>query len=210
MRRLFVLDECAVSNVPFRPPGFHSVTPHLALRGPKAALDSYGRAFGAELMLKLDMLNGSIARRDPHRRLDPDAVGREARLGNRSPLALGGSPVHLMIYVPDADAPFARRSEPARRRPVLRRSLRHAARLLRLPVDAGHPHRGRVHRGGAEADECDGRVTGRRDRSSDATLARTSAGRLSNPRSSLKRLMTDRGRATAGPSWASDRAADVK
>lgn len=28
--------------------------------------------------------------------------------GNRSPLSFGGSPVHLMIYVPDVDAAFAR------------------------------------------------------------------------------------------------------
>ena len=48
-------------RVPFKPEGYHSVTPYLALRDAKAAIDFYARAFGAELVLKLDLPDGSIA-----------------------------------------------------------------------------------------------------------------------------------------------------
>ena len=48
-------------TVPHKPPGYHSVTPYLALRGARAAIDFYARAFGAELVLKLDLPDGTIA-----------------------------------------------------------------------------------------------------------------------------------------------------
>ena len=41
-------------SVPFKPSGYHSVTPYLAIRDAKSALDFYARALGAELVLKLD------------------------------------------------------------------------------------------------------------------------------------------------------------
>jgi PhnB protein len=50
-----------VPAVPFKPPGYHSVTAYLALRDAKSALDFYARAFGAEPVLKLDMPDGTIA-----------------------------------------------------------------------------------------------------------------------------------------------------
>jgi PhnB protein len=96
-------------TVPYRPPGYHSVTPYLALRDAKAAIDFYSRAFGAALVLKLDLPDGSVAHAEIR-------VGdtilmlaeEDAERGNRSPLALGGSPVSMMIYVPDVDAAYAR------------------------------------------------------------------------------------------------------
>ena len=48
-------------TVPYKPPGYHSVMPYLALRGARAAIDFYARAFGAELVLKLDLPDGTIA-----------------------------------------------------------------------------------------------------------------------------------------------------
>jgi PhnB protein len=95
--------------VPFKPPGYHSVTPYLALRDAKAAIDFYRRAFGADLVLKLDMPDGSIAHAEIRigdsilmlAEENPDS-------GNRSPLSCGGSPVSMMIYVADVDAAFAR------------------------------------------------------------------------------------------------------
>jgi PhnB protein len=98
-----------MSQVPFQPPGYHSVTPYLALRDAKAAIDFYARAFGAEPVLKLDMPDGSIAHAEIRIGDSILMLSEEnADWGNRSPLALGGSPVFLMIYVPDADAAFAR------------------------------------------------------------------------------------------------------
>ena len=96
-------------TVPFKPPGYHSVTPYLALREAKAAIEFYTRAFGAELVLKLDMPDGSIAHAEI--RIGDSIVmlaEENPDWGNRSPLAFGGSPVSMMIYVPDVDAAFDR------------------------------------------------------------------------------------------------------
>jgi PhnB protein len=96
-------------TVPYKPEGYHSVTPYLAIRDAKSALDFYARAFGAELVLKLDMPDGKIAHAEI-RIGDSILMMSEENpdWGNRSPASLGGSPVSLMIYVPDADAAFAR------------------------------------------------------------------------------------------------------
>ncbi len=98
-----------MAKVPFQPSGYHSVTPYLALRDAKAAIDFYQRAFGAELVMKLDMPDGSIAHAEI--RIGDSIVmlsEENAEWGSKSPLALGGSPVFLMIYVADADAAFAK------------------------------------------------------------------------------------------------------
>jgi PhnB protein len=98
-----------MAKVPFKPSGYHSVTPYLSLRDAKAAIDFYARAFGAELVLKLDMPDGSIAHAEIRIGDSILMMSEEnAEWGNLSPHALGGSPVQLMIYVPDVDAAFAR------------------------------------------------------------------------------------------------------
>jgi len=98
-----------MAMVPFKPPGYHSVTPYLSMRGAKAAIDFYARAFGAELVLKLDMPDGSIAHAEV-RIGDSVLMMSEENpdWGNRSALSFGGSPVSMMIYVPDVDTAFAR------------------------------------------------------------------------------------------------------
>jgi PhnB protein len=91
------------------PPGYHTVTPYLALRDAAAAIDFYRRAFGAQLTMKLDMPDGKIAHAEI-RIGDSTLMMSEENpdWGSRSPLAMGGSPVFMMIYVPDVDAAFAR------------------------------------------------------------------------------------------------------
>ena len=96
-------------TVPYKPPGYHSVTPYLALRDANAAIDFYLRAFGAELVLKLDLPDGSIAHAEIRIGDSVLMLAEEnEQWGNRSPQGLGGSPVSLMIYVPDVDAAFDR------------------------------------------------------------------------------------------------------
>jgi PhnB protein len=98
-----------MAGVPFKPPGYHSVTPYLSLRNAKAAVDFYARAFGAELVLKLDMPDGSIAHAEIRIGDSILMMSEEnADWGNLSPVALGGSPVQMMVYVADVDAAFAR------------------------------------------------------------------------------------------------------
>lgn len=108
-------------TVPFKPPGYHSVTSYLALRDAKAAIAFYARAFGAELVLKLELPDGTIAHAEIRIGDSILMLAEEnEQWGNRSPQALGGSPVSMMIYVPDVDAAFDRALEAgaARLRPV--------------------------------------------------------------------------------------------
>jgi PhnB protein len=98
-----------MSKVPFIPAGYHSVTPYLAVRDAVAAVEFYRRAFGAELVMKITMPDGKYAHAeikigDSHIMMAEE----NPEWGNQSPLALGGSPVSFMVYVPDADAAFAR------------------------------------------------------------------------------------------------------
>ena len=96
-------------KVPWKPAGYHSVTPYLAVRNAVAAVEFYRKAFGAELMLELTMPDGRYAHAEI-RIGDCHVMMAEENpdWGNRSPQALGGSPVSFMVYVPDADAAFAR------------------------------------------------------------------------------------------------------
>lgn len=92
----------------WKPEGYHSILPYLTVNDPQAALAFYERAFGAETTLKLMM---------------GDRVGHaEIRIGGahvmisgewpdmhiRGPNALGGASSSLTIYVPDADAAYAK------------------------------------------------------------------------------------------------------
>ena len=91
------------------PAGYHSVTPYMALRDTAAAIDFYRRAFGAELVMKLDMPDGKIAHAEM--RIGDSIImmsEENEEWGNKSPLTLGGSPMFLMIYLPDVDAAFAK------------------------------------------------------------------------------------------------------
>jgi PhnB protein len=98
-----------MAEVPFKPPGYHSVTPYLALRDARAAIEFYQRALGAETVLELEMPDGTVAHAEIRIGDSVLMLAEEnAAWGNRSPLALGGSPVSLLIYVPDVDAAFAR------------------------------------------------------------------------------------------------------
>jgi len=85
------------------------VTPYLALRDCASALAFYERAFGAVKLLQLDTPQGKIAHAEIRIGDSLLMLSDEAPdWGNRSPQTLGGSSVHLMVYVPDVDAAFAK------------------------------------------------------------------------------------------------------
>ncbi|ABC31484.1 uncharacterized protein conserved in bacteria [Hahella chejuensis KCTC 2396] len=91
------------------PDGFHSVTPYLIIKGAADALAFYKRAFGAEETLRINGPNGSIGHAEiqigDSRIMLADEFPDMQCL---SPQTLGGSPVSLMLYVPDVDATFAK------------------------------------------------------------------------------------------------------
>jgi PhnB protein len=95
--------------VPWKPDGYHSVTPYLSVRDAVKAVEFYRQAFGAELVLKITMPDGSYAHAEIRIGDSHIMMAEEnPQWGNQSPQALGGSPVSFMVYVPDVDAAYAR------------------------------------------------------------------------------------------------------
>ncbi|HAW94228.1 MULTISPECIES: VOC family protein [unclassified Arsukibacterium] len=87
------------------PPNYASTIPYLTIKGAAKAIDFYQKAYGAELISRMDMPDGAV-------------MHAEMRIGaalfmlseqsdewcSKSPDMLGDSPVSLMIYVEDVDA----------------------------------------------------------------------------------------------------------
>ena len=91
------------------PAGYHSVTAYLIVRDAARAIDFYKQAFGATELFRMDAPGGKIGHAEIKIGDSPVMLADEnpAR-GAKSPEALGGTPVHLMIYVEDVDAVFKR------------------------------------------------------------------------------------------------------
>ena len=88
------------------PEGYHSVTPYLIVKGASRAIEFYKKAFGATEVMRFPGPNGTIAHAeikigDSHVMLADEGQGNY-----RSPETMGGSPVSLMIYLPDVDKTF--------------------------------------------------------------------------------------------------------
>jgi PhnB protein len=91
------------------PTDYRGVTAYLILRDASRALDFYRRAFGAEQTLRLDGPDGKVAHAEMRICGGIVMMSEEnVAMGHRSAQTLGGSPIHLMFYVEDVDAAFAR------------------------------------------------------------------------------------------------------
>ncbi len=91
------------------PEGFHTVTPHLVIKGAAAAIDFYKRAFGAEVVARMDGPGGTVGHAELKIGDSIIFLADEFPGGPcTSPQTLGGSPVSLHLYVPDVDAAFKR------------------------------------------------------------------------------------------------------
>ena len=91
------------------PKGYHDVTPYLAIRGAAAAIDFYKKVFGAKEIMRMPGPEGRIGH------AEISIGGSRVMLADEyeamqflSPQARGGSPVHLHVYVKDADAMAAK------------------------------------------------------------------------------------------------------
>src|SRR6516162_3053134 len=89
------------------PEGYHTATPYLIIKGAAAALDFYKKAFGATELFRMDGPDGKIGHAeirigDSNIMLADEVSG----MGYLSPQTLGGSPISLMLYVPDVDKAF--------------------------------------------------------------------------------------------------------
>jgi PhnB protein len=89
------------------PEGFHTVTPYLTVRGAAAAIGFYEEAFGAREIFRWADPDGRIRHAEVVIGDSPVMLTDEApEFGMRGPQSLGGSPVHIFLYVEDADAVF--------------------------------------------------------------------------------------------------------
>ena len=93
------------------PEGYHTITPHLVIKGADKAIDFYKRALGAEELFRMNSPDGRVS----HAELKiGDSIVFLAdefpEMGGtcRSPQSLGGTAITLNLYVPDVDTRFRR------------------------------------------------------------------------------------------------------
>lgn len=96
---------------------FHTVTPFLFISGAASAIEFYKKAFGATELLREVEPSGTLSHAQirigdsPVMISDPTSehtAEYAAKGWARDPRSLGGSPVHLHVYVADVDAVFRR------------------------------------------------------------------------------------------------------
>ena len=94
--------------VQFKPEGYHTATPYLIIQGATKALEFYKQAFGAIELMRIDAPGDKIGHAEI--KIGDSIImlaDEHPEMGFRSPQALGGTPVSLMLYVEDSDAMFA-------------------------------------------------------------------------------------------------------
>ena len=91
------------------PPGFHTVTASLCIKGAKDAIEFYKKAFGAELVMKMESPNGSIGHAEIKIGDSIIFLNDEFEMSSvRSPQTLGGTTGGINLYVDNTDAWFDR------------------------------------------------------------------------------------------------------
>ena len=94
------------------PDGYHTVTPYLIVSDASAAIDFYGRAFGAEEVYRMQAPGAPVMHAEI--RIGDSVVmlsDENPSMGALSPESIGGSPASLLIYLEDVDAGHARALE---------------------------------------------------------------------------------------------------
>lgn len=94
------------------PAGYHTVTPYLIVDGAAEAIEFYKRAFGAIELFRMPGPGGRLMHAEIKIGDSPIMLADEVpQMGYRSPKALGGTSVSVLLYVPDVDAMFAQAVE---------------------------------------------------------------------------------------------------
>jgi PhnB protein len=90
------------------PDGYHTATPYLIIKGAAKAIEFYKRAFGAQEIFRMAAPDGSIGHAEIRIGDSQIMLADEVpNMGHKGPHALGGTPVSLLLYVPDVDKMFA-------------------------------------------------------------------------------------------------------
>ena len=97
----------ATKKVAAVPPGYHTVTPYLICRGASEAMAFYKKAFGARERMRMNGPDGKIAHAEMQIGGSMIMLGDEnPQMGGMSPLSIGGTAVHIFLYLPDVDKAF--------------------------------------------------------------------------------------------------------
>jgi PhnB protein len=87
------------------PEGYHTATPYLVVKGAVKALEFYKKAFGATEEVRMDGPGGSVMHAEIKIGDSMIMLGDEnVEMGAKCPATYGGSPVSILLYVPDVDA----------------------------------------------------------------------------------------------------------
>src|SRR5260370_37730256 len=90
------------------PAGFHSLTPHLVVKGASQAIEFYKKAFGAEEITRVpgpdgkSLMHAEIKIGDSRLFL----VDEFPQMGSLGPHGIGGTPVLIHVYMEDVDTVF--------------------------------------------------------------------------------------------------------
>ena len=91
------------------PEGYQTVTPYLVIQGAAAAIDYYKKVFGATERMRMPAPGGMIGHAEIQVGGSVIMLADEfPQMGFRGPKAVGGTPVSLMLYVPNVDEVFKR------------------------------------------------------------------------------------------------------
>jgi PhnB protein len=91
------------------PEGFHTVTPYMTIKDAASAIEFYKEAFGAREIFRWPEPDGHVRHAEIVIGDSPIMLTDEApEFGMNGPQSLGGSPVHVFLYVEDVDELFAR------------------------------------------------------------------------------------------------------
>jgi PhnB protein len=91
------------------PEGFHTVTPYMTIKDASDAIDFYKEAFEATEIFRWADPDGRVRHAEVVIGDSPIMLTDEApEFGMTGPQSLGGSPVHVFLYVEDADTVFER------------------------------------------------------------------------------------------------------
>src|ERR1051325_8680615 len=94
------------------PDGYHTVTPHINVRGAAQAIEFYKQAFGAEEICRMPGADGKLMHAEIKIGDSFIMLADEfPEFGNASPESRGGSPSTLCLYVESADAVFGKAVE---------------------------------------------------------------------------------------------------
>jgi PhnB protein len=91
------------------PPGFTTVTPYMVCKGTAAAVALYTKAFGAKVKVRMDGPDGTVVHAELQIGDSRIMLGEEqAAMDAKAPPTIGGTPVHIFLYVTDVDRWFER------------------------------------------------------------------------------------------------------